>query len=155
MSTLNQNHDTSIAGFTLLEMVVVVAILALAAAVTMPLLAQPSEALRLQAGVRDLLSALRATRAAAIAANAELAVMIDVDRRTFESPVVPRRSFASGIATQLTFAEPLRETESRGGIRFFPDGSATGGTVRLAINGHATQICLDWFTGTARQAEAC
>jgi len=145
----------STAGFSLLEMLVVMAILALAGAVLMPLLARPSDALRLQASAHDLVGALRVTRAAAISANAELALMIDVDRRTFESPAVPRRSLEPDVAAQVTFAEPMRETRSRGGFRFFPDGSSTGGDVRLMLNGRQTRICVDWFTGAARQSESC
>jgi general secretion pathway protein H len=143
------------AGFSLLEMLVVVAILALASALLMPMLERPSDTLRLEASARDLVGAMRLTRAAAIAGNAELALMIDVEERTFESPAVPRRSLDPNIEAKLTFAEPMRETEARGGFRFFPDGSSTGGDVRLKLNGREAKICVDWFTGAARQAADC
>src|SRR5205085_7453358 len=102
------------AGFSVLEALVAIAILALASAMLMPLLGQRSDSLRLQASARDVVSALRVTRAAAIARNTELALKIDVDRRTFESPAVRLRSFEPDITAHLTFAEPMRETASRG-----------------------------------------
>ena len=136
-------------------MLVVLGILALAGAVLMPLLARPSDALRLEASARALVGALRITRAAAIASNGELALMIDVDSRTFESPAVPRRSLEPDIMAEMTFAEPMRETRSRGGFRFFPDGSSSGGDVRLKLNGREAKICIDWFTGAARQGGSC
>jgi len=141
-------HST--AGFSLLEMVVAVAVLALVAAMVMPLLAGPSDGLNLQASARNLLTALRATRAAAMAGNTEVALMIDVERRTFESPVFPRRSLGPGVAAKITFAAPLRDKAFEGGFQFFADGSSTGGDVRLEINGRTAKVCVDWFTGAAR-----
>jgi general secretion pathway protein H len=135
-------------------LLVVVTILALAAGVAMPMLARPSDTVRLAAGARDLLGALRVSRAAAIARNTEVALRIDVDRRTFESPVVPRRSFGADVTAQLVFAEPERRGRS-GAFRFFPDGSATGGDVRLVLNGKDARICVDWLTGEARIAAQC
>jgi general secretion pathway protein H len=142
------------AGFTLVELLVVMAILALAAGMAMPMLTKPSDPVRLAASARDLIAALRVSRAAAIARNAEVVLMIDVERRTFESAVVPRRSLGADIAARLTFAEPERQGRSGGGFRFFPDGSVTGGAVRLALNGREARICVDWLTGEARQ-EGC
>jgi general secretion pathway protein H len=155
MTSRARSGDRSTAGFSLIEMLVVMAILALVGAVLMPVLARPSETLRLQANARDLLGALRVTRAAAIAGNAELALMIDVEERTFESPAVARRSLDPDIAAKITFAEPLRQSRSHGGFSFFPDGSSTGGDVRLTLNGREAKICVDWFTGAARQAADC
>jgi len=140
----------STAGFSLLEMVVAVAILALVSAMLMPLLAGPSDSLKLQASARDLLSALRATRAAAIAGNTEVALMLDVERRTFESPAFPRRSLEPGIAAKITFAAPMSEKRFQGGFQFFADGSSTGGDVQLEMHGRTAKICVDWFTGAAR-----
>jgi general secretion pathway protein H len=143
-------HDQDMAGFTLVELLVVMTILALVAGLAMPILARPSATVRLQTAARDLIGALRATRAAAIARNAEVMLTIDVERRSFESPAVPRRSFARDIAARVTFAEPERQGRTAGGFRFFADGSATGGDVRLALDGGEARICLDWFTGEAR-----
>lgn len=142
-------------GFTLLEMLAVVTILALAAAIAMPLLGRPSESLRLAAAARDLVGALRLTRSAAIARNAAIALVVDVEQRTFESPAVPSRSFAPDIAAQLKVAEPEQATRSRGGFRFFPDGSSTGGDLTLRLNGREAKICVKWLTGEARQGATC
>jgi general secretion pathway protein H len=143
------------AGFSLLEMLAVVAILALVATVVMPSLARPSESVALQASARDLVSALRLARAAAIARNAEMTLTIDVDRRIFESPANPARSFAADVAAQLKVAEPERAGWSRGSFRFYPDGSSTGGDVLLSLRGKQARICVDWLTGQARQAGSC
>jgi general secretion pathway protein H len=142
-------------GFTLIEMLVVLAILALTAATAVALLSRGSEALRLETASGELAAAIRVTRAAAITRNTQTALMIDVDRRTFGSTVVPQRSFAPNIETKLTYAAVMRSAPSEGGFRFFPDGSSTGGDVTLSLHGRQVRLCVDWLTGLVRTASAC
>ena len=143
------------AGFTLVEMLAVIAVIALATSVAVPLLARPSDGARLDATARDLASALRLTRAAAIARNAELALTIDVDARTYTSAAVGRRQFSPDVAFELKIADAERPGRSRGGIRFFPDGSSTGGDVSLTLRGREARICVNWLTGATRLSERC
>ena len=141
-------------GFSLIEMLVALAIVALAAALVMPLALRPSDALRLDAAAQDLVAALRVTRAAAIAHNVDAALTVDVDRRTFESASVPARALPADLTLKLKIAEPER-VRSRGGFRFFPDGSSTGGDVLLSLRGKEAKICVDWLSGIARRAANC
>jgi general secretion pathway protein H len=143
------------AGFSLLEMLVVLAILALVATVVLPTLVRPSEGLRLQASARELIAALRVARAAAISRNIETVLTVDVDRRSFASPTGASGSFAPEIAAELKVAEPERVSRSRGGLRFYPDGSSTGGDVALSLRGKQARVCVDWLTGAARQSGSC
>ena len=115
-------------GFTLVEMLVVLAILALTTTFAVPLLSGGSEGLRLDMASSELAAALRVTRSAAITRNVQMALMIDVDRRTFRSTVVSERPFAPNIEAKLTFASGLHSGPSDGGFQFFPDGSSTGAT---------------------------
>jgi general secretion pathway protein H len=138
------------AGFTLLEMLVVLAILGLTAAMAVPLLSRGSEALRLETASGELAAALRVTRSAAIVRNTQTTLVIDVNRRTFGSPVVAQRSFAPNIDAKLTYASGIRSAPSDGGFQFFPDGSSTGGDVTLSLRGKQVKLCVDWLTGTVR-----
>ena len=141
-------------GFSLIEMLAALAIVALAAALVMPLALRPSDTLRLDAAAQELVAALRVTRAAAIAHNADAALTVDVERRTFESAAVPARALPADLRLKLKIAEPER-ARSRGGFRFFPDGSSTGGDVVLALRGKEAKICVDWLSGIARRAANC
>jgi general secretion pathway protein H len=143
------------AGFTVLELLVVLALLALVGAVALPQLARPSDNVRLQAAARELVGALRVTRSTAIARNTALALVVDVDARAFESPVVARKSLSSDIALKLTVAEPERATPARGGIRFFADGSSTGGDLTLRLRDQEARICVSWLTGKPEAGEKC
>ena len=141
-------------GFSLIEMLAALAIVALATALAMPLAMRPSDALRLDAAAQDLVAALRLTRAAAIVRNGDAALTIDVERRTFASPAVPARALPADLSVKLKIAEPER-ARSQGGFRFFPDGSSTGGDMLLALRGKEVKICVDWLTGIARRAASC
>ena len=143
------------AGFTLIEMLVVLAILVLVAGVAMPLLSGGSDGLRLQIAASELAAAFRATRSAAILRNDETTMLIDVDRRTFRSTVVAPRAFAAGIDAKLTFAAAVGAAPSDGGFRFFPDGSSTGGDVLLSLHGQQSRLCIDWLTGRVLRDGAC
>jgi len=143
------------AGFSLIEMLVVLTILALAAAFSMPLLSRGSEGVRLQVASGELATALRVTRSAAIVRNIETALVIDVDRRIFKSTVLSQRPFAADIEAKLTFASGIRSASSDGGFQFFPDGSSTGGDVTLSLHGKQTKLCVDWLTGEVRRGQGC
>jgi general secretion pathway protein H len=51
--------------------------------------------------------------------------------------------------TLTTTSEQVR-TPTGGTIRFYPDGSSTGGGLKLRQNGHDTQVLVDWLTGRTR-----
>lgn len=142
------------AGFTLLELLVILIILALATALALPML-RPSDGTQLQTAASDVKAALRATRAAAIVTNSETALMIDVNRRAFKQAGLPERSFAPDIEARLTFASTVRAGPSEAGFRFFPDGSSTGGDLTLSLRGIQARICVDWLTGQVRQEQSC
>ena len=143
------------AGFTLIEMLVVLTILALTTALVVPLVSGGSEGARLQMAAGDLASAFRLTRSAAITRNTDMSLTIDVNKRTFSSAVVSQRAFAPDIDAKLTYAAGLGTGRSDGGFQFFPDGSSTGGDVTLSLRGKQTTLCVDWLTGGVRQDQAC
>ena len=111
-------------GYTLVELLAVVAIMALAASIALPYVAgRTSDAIRLDAAVRLFTGAIRTTRSDAILRNSEMLLTIDADRRILTSPALSQRFFAADVITQMKVAEPERETPARARIRFFPDGT--------------------------------
>jgi general secretion pathway protein H len=146
---------SSTAGFTLVELLVVLAILGMAMAIALPRLLQPSPALQLDAAVRALIGAMRSTRSAAIAQNKELVFVLDVNSRSFASPVAREQALPRDAQMALKIAEPERESPSRGGIRFYPDGSASGGEIVLNLKDKEGRICIHWLTGQPVEDGRC
>jgi pyruvate,orthophosphate dikinase len=83
-------------------------------------------------------------------------------RRPQVDPNTPLKPFIHGVPASpgapgaevafLTAAEEVSR-ERRGAIRFFPDGSATGGGIRLTQNGRSYLVSVHWLTGQVSLAE--
>jgi general secretion pathway protein H len=155
MTTSRAASACSVAGFTLAEMLVVLAIIGLIAAVTLPALTAPSDGVQLRAIVDDVLGALRLTRVAAVIQHAEMTLVLDLEARSMGSPVVPEKRFQSDLTAEMVIAEPERIAPSRGAFRFFPDGSSTGGDIHLHLRGRDAHVCISWLTGQAREGAPC
>jgi general secretion pathway protein H len=122
------------AGFTLFELMVVLAIIGLALGL---LGAQPparSARLELDGAARSLAQSLQLARARAIAENRSVAV-------TIGSAAYMR----DGQAPQ-PFPPRIKAVET-GTIRFAPDGSASGGELTLRGDSGAVQVSVAWLTG--------
>jgi general secretion pathway protein H len=154
MSRAQASHSAD-AGFTLAEMLVALAILGLAAAIALPRLTRPSDGLRLAAAARELTGTLRLTRTAAIAGNAERVWNLDVETRRFGPADMATRALPPDIRVELKVADPERLTPSRGGIRFFADGSSTGGEILLSLNARTVKLCVHWLTGQPLESAQC
>jgi general secretion pathway protein H len=135
------------AGFTLLELIVCIAILGLVAVIVVPQRIGGS-AIELKAGARALAVGLRAARGEAVARNHDTAFAIDVERRVFavgggagEQPLPEKANITLVTATNEV------SRDRTGNIRFFPDGSSTGGGIRLELDGLTFNVTVDWLTG--------
>lgn len=132
-------------GFTLIEVLVAFAVLAALGVVAAPAFHR-SEQVRLLADARNLAAALRITRAAAIAQNRNMTVLLDAERRTFGSEAIPAGTLDPRTEIGIEVAEPYR-SGFVAGIRFLPDGRSTGGRIRLANGASRTHLHVIWATG--------
>lgn len=143
------------AGFTLIELLIVIAIIAVVTTLAVPSIMRPSERFALGTTVRELTAALRLTRSAAISRNTELVLLIDVDQRSYRSVAVGDRHFPPSVAVLMTVADSERLSQSLAGIRFFPDGSSTGGELALSLKKKRANLCVHWLTGQTSEAQKC
>lgn len=123
-------------------MLVVLAILGVVVGLAVPLFARAMPGMQLQAGARAVAAELRSARGRAIAANDEFIVAVDVQRRTVGSIALDP---SIGLSF-YTAAEDLIDGGA-GRIRFYPDGSSTGGRVRLVGAGREYDVRIDWISG--------
>ena len=134
-------------GFTLLELLTVLLILSLVAAIVVPSLGGGAK-LELKAAARTLASGLRQTRNEALNHNRSATLSVDVDRREFQVPGEQRaRKLPRRMEIVLYTARSEQLNGKRGAIRFFPDGSSTGGRITLSMDSLQYLVNVDWLTG--------
>lgn len=138
-------------GFTLLELLVVLAIAGLLMAAVPPLLSQALPGLELKSGARQLAAGLRFARDRALATRQETWVEMDVEQREVAiSGRDKRLRLSQDLTLSLISAETEMTDDNQGGIRFYPDGTSTGGRVVLSYAARGYQIDVDWLTGRVR-----
>ena len=138
------------AGFTLLEMLVVLAIIAAASVLAMAAFGDGLRGARLQAAAKEVAAQLRFTRAVAIASGVPQDFVIDPRARAWRAPNGRQGRLPDTGELVFTGARDLGPTAGEGAVRFFPDGAATGGRVRLAANGGGWDVDVAWLTGEVR-----
>jgi general secretion pathway protein H len=138
------------AGFTLLELLIVLGIMAVAAVFAMPLAKRPAGDAVLVATAHKLANDMRIARASAIRDNREQTLTIDLGRRRFwVNGLTGASAIADGIAVDFVTVQTEQLSNRQGRLRFFVDGSATGGNVILRGGGRVMAVKLDWMTGHA------
>lgn len=140
-------------GFTLIEMIAVLMLVALVAGAVAFSLGSNLKGVRTKAAVRDLTAAMRYTRGLAIVQHEQRALEIDVDARTYQAPGRPLIELPEGLDMKLLTAASEQTGDSKGLIRFFPDGSSSGGRVTLKRGDHEWRVEIAWLTGEVRMEE--
>lgn len=142
--------DRAEQGFSLLELLVVLAVLAAATAIAVPYVAKPPAAVALQRHATELVAVLRQARTTAIAGNTEVTVAVNVEERWIEVSQPPRRlEYPAGMSLSVTSARQLLQRDAAR-LVFGSDGSSSGGAITIALEGAERTIAVDWLTGTAQ-----
>lgn len=135
-------------GFTLLELLVVLMVMVLGLSVVGVNLSQRSDGTRLQASATELMSALRYARGQALGSQKEVTLNLDLATNSYTiSSRGKRRFLGKNIAITLTTAQRDIDHSQKGKIRFFPDGSSTGGRIILQQDRLKWQLDINWLTG--------
>jgi general secretion pathway protein H len=141
-------------GFTLIELLVVLVIMGLLLVAAPIAFDRALPSLQVRSDARDLASTLREARSRAILRNREVTVTVDVEERSYRlDDDGERQHFSDNIAVTLkTVASEVLGPDT-GRIRFFPDGTSTGGLVTLDRRGRLYEIEVDWLYGRVRILE--
>jgi general secretion pathway protein H len=141
---LNEAHQH---GFTLVEMVCVIALIALMAAVLLPLLPQHTSRARLQAYALEAATLLKADRNAAIGRPADVATLVDPPSRTIRSGATTQLlRIPDDVRFDALLPQTCRRRAALSTISFFADGMSCGGTIALARLDTTYEIRVNWLT---------
>ncbi|OPB00845.1 general secretion pathway protein GspH [Pseudomonas fluorescens] len=130
-------------GFTLLEMLVVILLIGLAAGVLGLGIRQGVQAAKERRVVGEMVDALRATRAAAVIGGKAARTEFDVQGQTFQAPGRTLQRWPDELNVTLHTAEHVGPA-----IEFYPDGSSTGGNLLVANGSRRWRIDIGWLTGS-------
>jgi general secretion pathway protein H len=136
------------AGVTLLELLIVLSIMAIIAAVVVPLLGAGVSSTELKSAARQVAAGLRLARSEAVATRQDTRVTLDLEHRTFQVERHPHlHTLPRELEMKLFTAQSDLVSDKVGAIRFFPDGGSNGGRVTLAAGERKYEVDIDWLTG--------
>jgi general secretion pathway protein H len=137
-------------GFTLVELMVVMVIIALIMGLVATSMARSVSGAEARAASRNLVASLRYTRARAIIEKSEQVFEVDTENRSYQAPGRDVVELPEGVEVTITTARSELTSESVAGIRFFPDGGSTGGHIELTVNDREYRVNVAWLTGETR-----
>jgi general secretion pathway protein H len=140
-------------GFTLIEVVVTLAILGFALVLVTGYKAPWSSGLGLRGTAAELATGLRLARSEAIVSNRSVAFDLDVNGHRYRVGTRTERGLPANISLDLLTIAGERRAAGIGDIRFNPDGSSTGGRITLADGRRRMAVGVDWLTGRVSVAD--
>lgn len=134
-------------GFSLLEMLLVMAIIAFAGLLAASAMSGGFDGIRLRSASSDIAAQLRFTRAQAIATGRRQDFSIDPRAHTWKAPKQRHGKLPKQLGIDFYGAREVQPSANEGGIAFFPDGASTGGRIRLSAKKAVRDIEVAWLTG--------
>src|SRR6476646_10441690 len=135
-------------GFTLPEMVCVLAIIALLAAVLLPLIPRETSRTRLQAYALQIATLLKADRVAAISRRTSVATLVNADARAIHSGATSNSiRIPDDVRFDAILPQTCRRQAALSTISFFANGTSCGGSIALTRFDAGYEIRVNWLTG--------
>lgn len=134
-------------------MLAVILLIGIAAAAVAVSVTQGLASARVSAASGELAAALRAARTQAIVHSNEHTFDVDTRTNTYRVDSGAPVRLPSGMRIAITSAKEDQVNATTGRIRFFPDGSSTGGHVTLQRERREWQVNVSWLTGAISVAD--
>ena len=135
-------------GFTFVELIVVLVILAAVAALVAPSVSRTIVSARLRSAASDVRTSLARGRALAVAGAEERAVAFDLSRGEFGVDNEAMRLLPDTIRLGVVLPGEDRKEQGDVRVRFFPDGSGDEAEISVtAEDGGTLRVTVDPLTG--------
>ena len=138
-------HDR---GFALIEILCVLAIIGLLAAIILPALPRATTRARLEGLAVEAAALLKADRNAALRRQIRVTTQIDAAARSIRSGASGRTlRLPADVSIDAMLASRCADRRAGRSIDFFPSGMSCGGVVALARPGMGYEVRVNWLTG--------
>jgi general secretion pathway protein H len=134
-------------GFTILELILVIVLIAAASTITLGLLGVGRSGSQLRGAARTIATELRYTRAQALITGKPQRFEMDLDKHSWAAPGNHRGTLPQWLQVRFDGVRQEQRSARDAAIRFFPDGSATGGRISLLTQGAGWRVDVRWLTG--------
>jgi general secretion pathway protein H len=135
-------------GFTLLEMVAVLALIATMAAVLLPFVPRQTTQSRLHGYALQTAALLKEDRNAAIRHGVGVATLVDAGSRVIRSGnTTDMIRIPDDVHFEALLPRTCNQREALSTIRFFASGMSCGGAVALTRADVGYEIRVNWLTG--------
>jgi general secretion pathway protein H len=135
------------------ELVVALAIAALAIALVPPALERLRDGMHYRDTVRTVVTELRAARQRALTDGIETRFFVDLADRRYGLDPLALRPLPEPLQMRVVVAGIEMSDQRLGAIRFLPQGGATGGSVDVLRPGvGGVRITVDWLSAAVTQA---
>lgn len=148
MRSPDQRHRSR--GVSLLEMLLVVALLAAVSVLAATALSGGFRGIQLRSAAKDVASQLRYTRTQAIATGQPQRFTLNPEAHAWTAPNGRAGAIPPALRIHFTGARETQPRRGEGAIVFFADGASTGGRVQLSDQRAAWNVDVAWLTGEVR-----
>jgi general secretion pathway protein H len=151
--TWRVDRRAALAGFTLLEMIIVLVILGLVIGIAASRGPARSHRLEVRGLVAAVAEALRGARGRAIAGNHPVLVAVNGERRRIAVEGGPTIEVPATLNLEAAVGPREKSETKLVGFRFAPDGSSTGARILFADGERHIRVGVDWLTGRVSIAD--
>jgi general secretion pathway protein H len=135
-------------GFALIEILCVLAIIGLLAAIILPAIPRATTRAKLESYAVETAALLKADRNAALRRQIQVTTQIDAAARSIRSGVTGRVvRLPNDVSLDAMLASRCADRTAGRSIDFFPSGMSCGGVIALARPGIGFEVRVNWLTG--------
>lgn len=141
-------HEDGEQGFALIEILCVLAIIGLLAAIILPAIPRATTRARLESYAVQTAALLKADRNAALRRQIQVTTQIDAASRSIRSGATGRTiRLPDDVSLDAMLASRCANHDAGRSIDFFPSGMSCGGVLALARPGMGFEVRVNWLTG--------
>ena len=147
MTAAPKANQQAEAGFILVEMLVVLAIMALVATIAAPGLVSHYRSKNLETLAGEITMRLRLSRTSAIATARPKQVVVDLGARVIRFGERDIVTLPDDVKMTVVTGQETVVAGRQTVLTFLPDGSASGMDIALQQKGRTARIAVNWLTG--------